>query len=397
MKSRFMIGLASVLFASLAASASAGPLNTQAPGPPLPTVAPAVTPEAVAEVSRSDYAGKRLLSFMKISRAKATKAGFSGEFGMAYLFAPGTPVTIVAAQDGAGKSRPANRLWRWASVTKQVVAVLVMQEVASGRINLDAPVARYLPQFASPNAAKMTVRQLLRHQSGLPNPDDTPIGADGVPEFYRSGSTTNPLAYCAGPVSGEPGGNWTYNNCDYIVAADLLEKVTGMKWTDLVQNRIAEPFNLTTLGAFPTDQPTVLGFIAAKPEPAYGLERFGGAGALYGSMSDLLKFDLALQQGKLLPSSELAQMWDGKPEMGSIALGQWSFTAPLSGCSAPVRIIERRGAIGGVQVRNFILPELGIASALFTDQAEFEFGEVWQGSGFSFEMLSLAACPQGAA
>ena len=62
-----------------------------------------------------------------------------------------------------------------------------------------------------------------------------------------------------------------------------------------------------------------------------------------------------------------------------------------------MRIIERRGAIGGVQVRNFIMPELGIAMALFGDQAEFDFGEVWQGKGFSYDMLSLAVCPQGAA
>ncbi|MGB7654663.1 MAG: serine hydrolase domain-containing protein [Novosphingobium sp.] len=337
---------------------------------------------------------------MKNSRTVAAKAGFSGEFGMAYTrrtdSEPGTPVVVVAAQDSAGKSRPANQLWRWASVTKQVVAVLIMQEVAAGRIDLDAPVARYLPQFASPNASKMTVRQLLRHQSGLPNPDDTPAGADGVPEFYRPSSTTEPLAYCAGPVRGEPGGNWAYNNCDYIVAAALLETVTGTKWADLVKTRIAAPFSLTTLAAFPADQPTMPGFVATKPEPAYALERFGGAGALYGSMSDLLKFDLALQQGKLVPAPELAQMWDGKPELGSIALGQWSFTAPLNGCSAPVRIIERRGAIGGVQVRNIILPNLGIAAALFTDRAEFEFGEIWQGRGFSYDILSLAACPQGA-
>jgi len=58
-----------------------------------------------------------------------------------------------------------------------------------------------------------------------------------------------------------------------------------------------------------------------------------------------------------------------------------------------MRIIERRGSIGGVQVRNFILPEPEIAVALFTDQAEFDFGEIWQGAGFSYDMLSLAACP----
>ena len=383
------IGLAAML-ASWAASAQ-------------PVAAPVLAPDAVEQIARSDFAAARLAAFMKNSRASAQAAGFSGEFGMAYqrrsTTAPGSPVVIVAAQDAAGEVRKANQLWRWASVTKQVVAVLVIQEVAAGRIDLDQPVSLYLPKFASPNAAAMTVRQLLRHQSGLPNPDDTAPGPDGVPEFYRpdSASTVLPLDYCAGPVKGEPGGNWSYNNCDYIVAAALLEAVTGTPWAQLVTERIAGPLGLKSVGAFPTTVPTTPGIVEGKPEPAYALERFSGAAALYGTMSDLLKFDLALEQGRLLPAPELAQMWDGQPQLGSIALGQWSFSAPLKGCAAPIRIIERRGAIGGVQVRNFILPDLGIAVALFEDHAEFDFGEVWQGKGFSYDMLSLAACPQGAA
>ena len=377
----------------------------QPPGPPSPSLSPPrpLSPAVAAEVARSDYAGTRLLAFMTGSRAVAAKAGFSGEFGMTYFRRPGategSPVSIVAAQDGSGTVRKANQVWRWASVTKQVIAVLMMQEVAAGRIDLDQPVAQYLPKFASPNAAAMTVRQLLRHQSGLPNPDDTAPGPDGVPDFYRPAaqSTIQPLDYCAGTPKGEPGGNWSYNNCDFIVAAALLEAVTGTSWQQLVAERIAGPLELRSVGTFPGNVATIPGFTGSKPEPVYALERFGGAGALYGSMSELLKFDLALQRGRLLPAPQLAEMWDGQPQLGSIALGQWAFSAPLKGCAAPVRIIERRGAIGGIQVRNFILPELGIAVALFGDQAEFDFGEVWQGKGFSYDMLSLAACPQGAA
>ena len=264
---------------------------------------------------------------------------------------------------------------------------------------LDDPAQKYVKALAGSPYGATTVRQLLRHQSGLPNPDDTAPGPDGVPNFYRPAaqSTTAPLDFCAGTPKGEPGGDWSYNNCDYIVAAALLEAVTGTSWQQLVADRIAGPLELRSVGTFPSNVTKAPGFTASKPEPAYALDRFGGAGALYGSMSELLKFDLALLRGRLLPAPQLAQMWDGQPQLGSIALGQWAFSAPLKGCAAPVRIIERRGSIGGVQVRNFIMPELGIATALFGDQAEFDFGEVWQGKGFSYDMLSLAACPQGAA
>jgi D-alanyl-D-alanine carboxypeptidase len=285
--------------------------------------------------------------------------------------------------------------WRWASVTKQIVATLIMQEVGKGTIALDKPVSLYLPDFKSPNASKITVRQLLRHQTGLPNPDDTKAGKDGVPAYYAKADPAlqNPLTgYCAGPVKGKAGGNWAYNNCDYIVAGALLEAVTKAPWQQLVTTRIATPLGLKSLAAFPASKPTVKGRVAGKTEPRYRFESFGAAAGLYGSAQDLWKFDRALMTGKLLPEAQRAEMWDGQPNLGFIALGQWAFGAELKGCATPVRIIERRGAIGGVQVRNFILPDNDVVVIAFTNRDDFEFGEIWQGKGFSYDLLSAAAC-----
>jgi D-alanyl-D-alanine carboxypeptidase len=312
-----------------------------------------------------------------------TLAGFSGEVGITSRDA----ALVYASSDQSDVIRLP---WRWASVTKQVVAVLVMQEVARGSIDLDAPVSRYLPAFRSANASKVTVRQLLRHQSGLPNPDDRD-GAFHKPGF--DGSRDALTGFCAGPVTGPSGGSWTYNNCDYIVAGALLEAVSGKPWADLVRDRIAAPLGLTTLGAFDSaaiaERP---GIVGGKPEPAFDLASFGASGALYGSVADLLAFDFALLNGDLLGADQLAQLWDGQPELGYIALGQWVFEAPVKGCSEPLRIVERRGAIGGVQVRNFILPDQDIAVAAFTNSGDFQFGEIWQGGGFSHDLLAIAAC-----
>ncbi len=319
--------------------------------------------------------------------AIVTKADFSGEILVSRGAAPPVQIRLMRAGEPA--------LWRWASVTKQVIATLVMQEVAKGSIDLDNPVSTYLPTFKSPNAAKITVRQLLRHQSGLPNPDDSKAGKDGVPAYYAKPDKTlqNALrGYCAGPVKGEPGGNWTYNNCDFIVAGALLEAVTKTPWQMLVAERIAKPLGLKSLAAFPTGKTTVKGRVGGKAEPRYRFDTFGAAAGLYGTAADLLTFDRALMTGKLLPEAQRAEMWDGQPNLGFIALGQWSFGAELKGCPTPVRIIERRGAIGGVQVRNFILPDSDIAVVAFTNRDDFDFGEIWQGKGFSFDLLSAAAC-----
>ena len=286
-------------------------------------------------------------------------------------------------------------LWRWASVTKQVVATIVMQEVAKGKIDLDKPVSLYLPNFKSPNAAKVTVRMLMRHETGLPNPEDTAPTPEAFPAFYEAGYTgsRDPLTgYCAGPVKGEPGGRWAYNNCDFMVAGVLLEAVTGKRWQTLVAERIAKPLKLKTLGAFPTKAATMPGTVDGKPEPVIQFDSFGASAGLYGTIRDLWAFDRALMRGTLLPEAQRAAMWDGRPELGSIALGQWAFSAPLKGCAKPVRIVERRGAIGGVEVRNFILPDNDVVVIAFTNTSPFDFGEVWQGKGFSFDLLAAAAC-----
>jgi D-alanyl-D-alanine carboxypeptidase len=318
--------------------------------------------------------------------ALAADSKFEGE-----IVASHGAIPISVTRGKVGKAQ----VWRWASVTKQVVATLVLQEVAKGTIDLDKPVSTYLPNFKSPNAAKITVRQLLRHQSGLPNPDDTAATPDALAAYYApdyKGSRDPLSGYCAGPIKGEPGGNWAYNNCDYIVAAALVQAVTGKPWQKLAQDRIAKPLKLKTLAAFPSKVATMPGLIDGKPEPAIQFESFGAAAGLYGSARDLWAFDRALMTGKLLPEKQRAEMWDGQPQLGFIALGQWVFEAPLKGCTKPVRIVERRGAVGGVQVRNFILPDLDVAVIAFTNRSEFDFGEVWQGSGFSHDLLAAAAC-----
>lgn len=332
--------------------------------------------------------------------ALAKQASFTGTIG---IDTPKLTSTWSIVRPKADKvdTGHAGNIWRWASVTKQVVAVLVLQEVAKGTIDLDQPLSRYIPKFASANAGKITVRQLLRHQSGLPNPDDIAASTTDMSAYYLSayrGSRDPLTGYCAGTPKAEPGGNWTYNNCDYIVAGALLEAVTGKKWPKLVHERIAKPLGLKTLAAYPAGKVTHSGLVGGKPEPKIELATFGASGGLYGSLDDLLAFDRALMAGKLLAQKELDQLWDGQADLGYIALGQWVFDAPLKDCAAPVKLVERRGAIGGVQVRNFIAPESQTAIAIFTDKSEsdFEFGEIWQGSGFSHDVLNFALCPKAA-
>ncbi|MBL0966999.1 MAG: beta-lactamase family protein [Blastomonas sp.] len=294
------------------------------------------------------------------------------------------------------------QVWRWASVTKQVTATIAMQEVAAGRLDLDAPIIRYLPDSKAPHAETITSRMLMQHISGLPRTDEAPVGRDDWPVFYSVDldSPETGRAWCEGPTKRKPGQEFFYGDCDFIMMAAVIEATSGKSYDALVAERITQPLGLESVGLFPRAEPAMPGFAEGKPEStAFRLENFGGAGALYGTTHDLLAFDRALMTGRLIPEAQRAQMWDGKPQYGYAALGQWSFAVPLKDCvDTPVRIIERRGFIVGGALRNIILTDQDMVIIMTSNRAEAEaaFGEIWQQAGITHDVMRAALCATGA-
>lgn len=275
-----------------------------------------------------------------------------------------------------GKARhdPRSR-WRLASITKQVTAALLMRGYSS-RLDMQLSTTLDMPSLGS-----LSLRQLLTHHSGLPNPDNTPPGPGGMPSFYQAQRFD--LTYCLSAPA-VPGSAFAYNNCDYLIAGAALfgdlDKIddawpTGMKMAR--QGDVGIP-----------------GYIGDKPEPTFNLATFGPAGGLIGTAHDVFAFDRSLMTGTLLTAAQREEMW--KPEGGNSyqALGQWVFPGQLKGCAASKRIVQRDGEIGGVQTRNYILPDDDLVVIVFTNRSsdDFKIGEVWQGSGFAYDLLSTAAC-----
>lgn len=294
-----------------------------------------------------------------------------------------------------------DKVWRWASVTKQVVAVLIMQEVEKGRIALDAPATRYLPNVALPGGDAVTVRRLLNHSSGLYNPDDGRAGPDGTPVTYLRSGTPAPKGLdpqCLMPSGRAPGAQFVYNNCDYVVLGALLEHVAGKPFAVLVSERIATPLGLNSLRVLqPGDRDDIVavddkGGTDDQVDPG----RYGAAANLAGTAEDLLTFDRALMEGTLLGKAATQEMWKGDPNAGYAALGQWSYPVDLKGCSAVQHVVERRGQVGNVQVRNLIAPERGIAIVAFAASSVPDFGEPWQGKGLTYDLLRAALCTEDA-
>jgi len=281
-------------------------------------------------------------------------------------------------------------------------AALTMRLIDKGRLTLDTTIASALPDFPGSENAGVTVRQLLTHTSGLANPEATTPGENGVPAFYlrtdpRAGTRDDAVGYCAGTPSGPAGGGFAYNNCDTIVLGAMLEAETGRQFSSLLAEEIAAPARLTTLRfASPGEHPvTARGANGAVPR--INISTLGPGGALVGSVDDALAFDRALMNGVLVSKDGTAAMWKGEPALGYVALGAWAFEAPLGGCEGDVKLVERRGSVDGVQMRNIIAPDRDLALIVFTDNADAAFGEIWQGKGLSYDLASAAFCARSEA
>ncbi|GAB2508846.1 serine hydrolase domain-containing protein [Lysobacter humi (ex Lee et al. 2017)] len=324
--------------------------------------------------------------------ARARRAGFDGV--LLVDTGAGRPTILPIGDEPVAP----DAVWRWASITKQLAAVIAMQEVERGRLDLDAPVSRYWPDWRAPHASRIRIRDLLAHNSGLPQPDASPADDDGVRAFYRAAAkppAESAAGFCAGPPRAVPPAGFDYNNCDTIVLAEVLARITGMPFDALLRARITGPLGMESVGLFapgartPHVQP--IGE-AREVDALIDLGVNGASAGAYGTVEDLWRFDRALLDGRLLSPASRKAMWTTRRANGFLDFFQWTYPAPLAGCAGPVRIVERQGLVGGIENRNWLLPDSGRILILLSRKRPTNLGDPWEGKGFAFDLLSTVAC-----
>ncbi|CAM3234033.1 Beta-lactamase-related domain-containing protein [Sphingomonas antarctica] len=318
------------------------------------------------------FAALALLALIAVPAAAETVDQVAARYGLAGEILVGKGKAVVSDQafgtvdPAGGKLHKAGARWRLASISKQITAALIVRNYFG---ELDKPMGIALPGFE-----KLTRRELLTHHSGLPNPDATPTGIGGVPSFYQKPMPD--FAYCmsAPPKSDAP---FSYNNCDYLTVQQSRGPI------------LPKGITVARLG-----EVGVPGFVGGKPEPYFELGSWYTAGGFMGTARAVFDFDRSLMTGKLLPPAALAELWRPEGKGSYQALGQWVFPGTLKGCAKPKRIVQRDGEIYGVQARNFIFPDDDLVVIAFTNRSsdDFAFGEVWEGKGFTYDLLSAAAC-----
>lgn len=191
-----------------------------------------------------------------------------------------------------------------ASIGKMFTTVAVMQLAQAGKIDLDAPVGRYLPDYPNKTvAAKVTVNELLTHTGATGDfSDDT--------DRHR-GELLTPADYIA--LSGardpifEPGSRRAYSNFGFIILGRIVERVSGQAWGDYLRNHVFAPAGMTQTGTLPYATPvphraTGYTLVAGKlisTDPMKGPAPTPAGGA-YATADDLLKFMNALMAARLL-------------------------------------------------------------------------------------------------
>lgn len=137
----------------------------------------------------------------------------------------------------------ADTLFSIASNTKAYTAAALAMLVEAGKLGWDEPVVKYMPDFALADPAAtqmMTVRDLLCHRSGLA------LGAGDLMQFPKSDRTPEELLKALPHLKLARGfrSGYAYDNILYVVAGILIERMSGMKWTDFIATRIFRPLRM---------------------------------------------------------------------------------------------------------------------------------------------------------
>jgi D-alanyl-D-alanine carboxypeptidase len=224
-----------------------------------------------------------------------------------YVSTPGKEYAATA-----GAERPsASQRFRAGSITKTFTAAIVLQLVQEGKLGLGDTLEQHLPGVV-PRGREITVRQLLRHQSGLENYTNLPHWP-WLKQALASASTRplDILRYAGSqPLVVEPGGTVIYSNTNYVALGLVIEQVTGSSYGDELKRRILEPLGLDHTELPTTRSPSeVEEDEVASDEPDWRNPIAAwAAGSIVSTTRDLARFYSALLAGRVLSSASLATM-----------------------------------------------------------------------------------------
>lgn len=256
-----------------------------------------------------------------------------------------------------GRAVETNTLFAIGSVSKQFTCAAILLLAEDGKLSVHDPVAKYYPNLT--RAQDITLLDLMNHVSGYP---------DYYPLDFVDRRMLKPVAedellrqYAGGKLDFEPGTKWSYSNTGFILLGRVVEKVSGENLGAFLARRIFRPLGMTntTYELDTTDPRLATGYQTfALSDPEVIAPETGGwlrgAGGIYSTPGDLVKWDLALIGGKVLKPDSYALMTTAR----KLADGK----SAEYGCGLSVKtqggrqIIAHNGAVSGFNTFNAVCP-----------------------------------------
>lgn len=255
------------------------------------------------------------------------------------------------------------------SLTKQMVAVGIMKLVEAGKVSLDDPLTKYVPDFVGGD--RVVVAQLLNHTSGITGlPDMARVPAGVLPQ---QASTDDLIAaFKHKGLASAPGERFAYNDSGYILAAKIIESASGKPWHVTLTDTLFRPLSMNdtcycqnTVGA--VGHVPQVGRVRRSGPPNVTWEH--GAGAIVTTASDLLKWNRALHTGRVLAPATYRQWVTPRAPAGNYAFG--IDHAPLRGYEQ----LSHSGSVIGYAAHVLYLPGPGLTVVVLrnvNDGREYE-------------------------
>lgn len=287
-----------------------------------------------------------------------------------------------------------NTRFNIASVSKQFTAVAVLQLVADGKVDLEAPVGRYFPEYTDPLWQQVQVKHLLSHSSGIP---DERGYLTREAKVHGDEALATEYFHWLDHLHFAPGTAYEYINPTFVLLGLLVERVSGQPFTEYMQEHIFAPAGMTETAYIGEESNAAHGYEydreegeseesgADRPEGPhawyeydYGEETFFGTrpdGGLYTTPRDFVKWEQALPQ--LLPPELLGQAWTPQTEVSGSPWsdyqnrpGTWYgygwFIEPQKPC------IYHTGDNGGFKILAARYPEKNTLVLVFAARADWD-------------------------
>lgn len=295
--------------------------------------------------------------------------------------APGATIAVVRGgeivyEQSYGNARidpavPAQPSMRYAigSVSKQFTAAAILLLAQEGKLSIDDKVAKWFPQLTRAN--EISLRHLLSMTSGYQDywPQDFVF-----PDMQRPAKAETIMQRWAGKaLDFEPGSKWQYSNTNYVIAAAVVERVSGMPFMEFLRQRIFAPLKMTTVadydaGPLATSDAGMylrhaLGPLRTAPKEAQGW--LFGAGQLAMTAHDLALWNISIINGTLLTPASYRTL------QGVMLLNAGTSTGYGLGVNVSTldgrRRIAHGGAVSGYTTTNEVFPDDRAAITVFTN------------------------------